>query len=260
VPTADVIRNNVSYVRCNDAEPSTGDWDTASLNNTWFFNVTIDPTNSRPILLLILDSEDNWEHSTCIYNVGAARSVNYVNVWEPVDNLTHRYWRDLKPATPVFSGRGLARLHSPYIGTTFMYLHGNKCHRMAGDLRLSMLLSPYAALDTWRSSQGPEADKCSSRLGTGQYVEVEDLWSFMASEEHDPCGWPFIECVSDCSLPSDPTAKGWSVNDNDGYVYDAGGLPVGCVSGDAAACLDPAAPENAKIMKRPQVANKIGAL
>eukprot|EP00775_Hariotina_reticulata_P003979 gene3979-4232_t len=261
VPTADVIRPNLSYVRCNDAEPSTADWDTASLNNTWFFNITIDPSTNIPVLSQVLDAEDNWERSTCIYNVGAANNQNYMNTWLPVDNFTGQYWSGLRPFSDALGGLTLARLNSPYTGTTFMYIHGNKCHRMSGDIRLSMLLSPNAPLPTWRSDQGPEADKCSSRLGTGQYVEVEDLWSFMASDSHDPCGWPFIECVPECSLPSDPTAKGWRADDNDGYVYDDGaGLPVGCVSGDAAACLNPADPANAKIMKRPQLANKIGAI
>lgn len=122
-----------------------------------------------------------------------------------------------------------------------MYQYGNDCGRMSSDLRFSM-----------RKPGGANADKCRSRVG-GQYVEVDDLWSFMASDGHDPCGWPFVECLPTCSLPSNPAVRGWAVK-SDGYVYQSSSstLKIGCVDG---ACSAPSLP-----MKDPKVANKIGAM
>lgn len=129
-------------------------------------------------------------------------------------------------------------------GTTWMYQHANKCDRMSSDYRYSM-----------RKPGGTAADKCRSRVG-GQYVAVDDLWSFMASERHDPCGWPFLECVPDCSLPSNPSLKNWHAK-TDGYVYTTDNKPVGCLN---AACTHPTQPSYNTSLRDPKIANKIGAM
>lgn len=148
---------------------------------------------------------------------------------------------------------------SPFRGTTWLYTHANDCHRMSRDMRLSMFRTPQGLTPETTNEYWPEADKCTSRVGTGPYVAVDDLWGFMASEEHDPCGWPFVECVADCSLPSLPSTRGWAVNATDGLVYD-GPVPVGCLN--PATCTDAVghASEYAQLMRDPRTANHIGAM
>jgi hypothetical protein len=130
-----------------------------------------------------------------------------------------------------------------FSGTTWLYTYANRCEKMSKDLRLS----PRA---------GAEEDKCASRI-VQQYVEVDDLWGFMASDQHDPCGWPFVECVPDCSLPSNPASRGWWVNPTDNAVYDReNGNLVRCV-GDK--CPSGPVPDS-NVMKDPRIANQIAAM
>lgn len=113
---------------------------------------------------------------------------------------------------------------------------------MSGALRLSL-------------RTGAEEDKCASRL-VKQYVEVDDLWGFMASEQHDPCGWPFQECIADCSLPSNPASRGWSVNSSNNAVYDRENGMVRCMGS-----LCPSGPSaDASVMKDPSLANQVAAM
>eukprot|EP00879_Flechtneria_rotunda_P001495 GHRR01001651.1.p1 GENE.GHRR01001651.1~~GHRR01001651.1.p1 ORF type:complete len:2452 (+),score=566.03 GHRR01001651.1:3588-10943(+) len=132
---------------------------------------------------------------------------------------------------------------SCFAGTSWMYTYGNQCDKISDDMRLSQ-----------RMPGGAEADKCASRVG-GQYVKVDDLWTFMASEDHDPCGWPFIECQDKCSLPSNLASKGWAVHS--GYVYDSTNTPVGCLNNGT--CLTDSA-QQVKVMRDPKVANQIAAI
>jgi hypothetical protein len=127
-----------------------------------------------------------------------------------------------------------------FSGTNWLYSYANKCDSMSSDMRLSL-------------RTGAEEDKCSS-LVAQQYVEVDDLWGFMASERHDPCGWPFVECVSDCSLPSNPASRSWWINPADDMVYDS-------VNGNLIRCMGSNCPAgDAGSMKNPRSANQIAAM
>lgn len=133
-----------------------------------------------------------------------------------------------------------------YPGTSFLYTYINQCSAWSRDMRLSD-----------RSPGGPGFDKCSNRLG--RYAVADDLWSAMASYQHEPCGWPFVECVADCSLPS-ALKTGWQVDS--GTVIDTNTVdnqvnrPVGCTTGQVADCDPNAQP----FMKDPKTTNKIHAM
>lgn len=86
-----------------------------------------------------------------------------------------------------------------YPGSSFLYIQRSGCRQFSRDVRLSAY-----------TSGGPGSEKCSKRI-FDRYAQADDLWSAVASNEHDPCGWPFLQCTEDCSLPSDPTRKGWYV-------------------------------------------------
>lgn len=141
-----------------------------------------------------------------------------------------------------------------YPGSSFLYTHANDCQDMPSDMRLS-------------NSVPGGSDKCDLVVGgggtggtfvpgakNGTFVAADDFWAAVVSYEHDPCGWPFMECVADCSLPSDISTKGWTVSAVNQSVMDPNlGLPVGCT--------DPGSPcSTQKVMKDPKVANLIGAM
>lgn len=141
------------------------------------------------------------------------------------------------------TGTSTARGPICYPGTTFLYSGINECEFMSSDMRLSAAIAG-----------GPPSDKCAAPAWQdgGQAVRADDFWSAVVSHEHDPCGWPFSECVADCSLPSDISTKaGWSVAAN-GTVLDASkSRPVGCTDQGCAA---------ADMMQDPRIANQIAAM
>lgn len=136
------------------------------------------------------------------------------------------------------SGTNTTRGPICYPGSSFMYTYVNNCTDISSDLRLT-------------NFTGTSMDKCTTQAGLpGQLlVEADDLWSAMVSHQHDPCGWPFLECVADCSLPSDVTSKGWTVNANGTVMDGSKSRPVGC--GDN---------QCDKLMQDPKDANLIGAM
>jgi hypothetical protein len=141
----------------------------------------------------------------------------------------------------VAQGTGGSAVLGPacYPGTSFLYAHANGCSRYSPDMRLSTY------------PNGPGVHKCSKLQVGSRYAQADDLWGAMSSTEHDPCGWPFLECIADCSLPSNPAAKGWSVN-GAGEVWDP-------VQSKVVGCTDTPCVE-AKKMRDPRSANRIAAM
>ncbi|KAF8061903.1 EGF1 [Scenedesmus sp. PABB004] len=174
-----------------------------------------------------LGAWDGAKADNCEYNVG----VTVGGQRFPVDACSDAFL-----ASDPGSG---ARVTPCWSGSAWLYAYANACDRAGAEGRLT----PRA---------GADADKCAARVG-GQYAAADDLWSAMASPRHDPCGWPFVECVADCSLPSDPARRGWSVNATDGLVRDGGGDVVGCVNATTCAS-DP------RRMRDPSAANRIAAI
>jgi len=135
-----------------------------------------------------------------------------------------------------------------YPGSSFMYAHSNDCEAMSSDMRLSDLTPGGAGMDKCATPIGAAASGVSDKL-----VKADDLWSASVSYEHDPCGWAFVECVADCSLPSNPASKAWTVAANGSVMDSSKGLPVGCTNSGL-----PCDAQN--VMKDPKVANKIAAM
>jgi len=166
---------------------------------------------------------------SCLYNAGViAPGVQPVHV----DACFNQFL-----ASNATTG---ARAATCYSGTTWLYTHANRCERMSEDMRLTRRV-------------GADTDKCGARVA-GQYVEVDDFWGAMASNNHDPCGWPFVECVADCSLPSNPASKGWYVNATSGLVHTSANEVVGC--SDMTNCST----ANPHRMRDPRIANQIAAM
>lgn len=166
------------------------------------------------------------QKDSCLYNAGVAAGGQVYHG----DSCMSAYLST--------NGTDGSYVNSCYSGTSWLYAYGNQCDRMSGDMRLSL-------------RAGAEQDKCASRVFK-KYVEKEDLWSLMYSEQHDPCGWPFVECVADCSLPSNPAAKGWTENTTNNMVYDGTNV-VGCTN-------PPCDLASTRLMRRPSVANQIAAM
>jgi hypothetical protein len=131
-----------------------------------------------------------------------------------------------------------------YQGSNFLYTQSNSCSNMGSDMRLSGGVPG-----------GPAQEKCSSLLlnAGDKLVKADDFWTAVASPEHDPCGWPFMECVADCSLPSNPAAKSWTVAANGSVMDPALQLPVGCTDSGTDCSTQ-------QVMKDPRVANQIAAM
>lgn len=145
-------------------------------------------------------------------------------------------------AATSLMGENTMRAPVCYPGSSFLYTHVNKCAGMSNDMRLTDLAG------------GPGADKCMTTLGAnnGRLVAADDLWSAIVSYEHDPCGWPFVECVADCSLPSDIAGKGWT-EDAQGQVKDSSAIVGKCSNAACDGAQDTP-------MLHPRVANQIGAM
>jgi hypothetical protein len=129
-----------------------------------------------------------------------------------------------------------------YPGSSFLYTHVNECQQMSNDLRLTDLPG------------GPGVEKCVTQDADGdKVVKADDLWSAIVSYEHDPCGWPFLECVADCSLPSNIASKGWTEDPVTNNVRNASNHVVGCFNSPTCSGSD-------RPMKHPRIANQIGAM
>lgn len=188
-------------------------------------------------------ADDNQTINNCLYNRGVS-----------LGGVTYDQDSCMKERDDFLASNDSISKPAPvcWTNTAWMYLYANKCDRYSNDLRLSQRdvsrNNALAQCGTLTECSGAHpADKCASRVG-GQYVSVDDVWSFVESDNHDPCSWPFVECVAGCSLPSDPTVKSWTTNSTDGIVY-SGTQKVGCIGSNCTYA-----------MKDPKVANKIAAM
>lgn len=131
-----------------------------------------------------------------------------------------------------------------YPGSSFLYTHVNECDNVSNDMRLTDLPG------------GPGTDKCVTQSISGdKTVKADDLWSAVVSYEHDPCGWPFVECVADCSLPSNIANKIWTAVAGTNRLKDGSDRFVGCINSPTD-CSDP----QDRPMLHPRVANQIAAM
>jgi hypothetical protein len=180
----------------------------------------------------VCDEPSQWgakETAACSYNANVTLGSKTISV----DSCSAEWLYETNR-----TGVNVTRAPNCYPGSNFMYTHVNDCDYMSSDMRLTNPLGT------------PAFDKCALEPTTNndKLVKADDLWSAVVSYQHDPCGWPFVECVPDCSLPSDPTSKSWKVAAN-GTVLDASNAVVGCTTADCS-----------KVMQDPRDANLIGAM